>query len=611
MGLITLPDGTVIDDGQGGGGGGGGGSSPISGLAGLSPGALQNIMTLLGLGGQFGAAALQQGQLNKGFDYLNGIGQTALGQNQGNLGNATGIYGQQAGGLQGLLDGSNPWSQALSQGLMGNIQTLNNLLPGLVQPGQNQSEFSGLANNQIYQDPNSTAALRGITGLTGNTNGMLNAASQLINSGGQTSSQVPLGSYAQALMNGLNPNQMALQGTGTSILGSQGMTPALAAALAQASGVVSSQGQTGLTNQLAQLGLGMAGKNPLLSGADAASIAQDQSGRNFANLAQSARTQAENRGNGPGDIVGNGIGNGTQADFADQALSQGAQAAQAARLGQQGLGLQQQQQGLSTGLNAAGMQNQLELGGLGAVGGLTGASTNLLGTGGGLTNSAAQLGNQGASFYNQLLGLQQGNQQMGFQAGNQNVQSQAGLMQQAIQDLMTGQNNAASTGNSLANLYLGNQNQLASGIGQGLGTNLSALGQLGSQGGNWLQAALGALGTYGGTGSSVANLLKQPNAYSTVLNNLGGSLASGGLNAGGVKIGLPNININTGGGAGGSYFDGLGGALAGGLTSGGGWTGAGNGGFGTGQFFTDPSYGAGGTGGSWSDFFNPNNSLMG
>jgi hypothetical protein len=63
---------------------------------------------------------------------------------------------------------------------MGNIQTLNNLLPNLVQKGQNQSEFSNLPTNQVYADPNMTAELRNMTDLTGNTGGMLNMAAQLL-----------------------------------------------------------------------------------------------------------------------------------------------------------------------------------------------------------------------------------------------------------------------------------------------------------------------------------------------------------------------------------------------------------------------------------------------
>ncbi len=556
---------------------------------------LQNLLSFLGIGGQVGAAALQQAQLNRAFDYLNQIGQTASGQNRSNLGNATGVFGQQGQGLSSILDGSNPWQQMLSQGLMGNIQTLNNLLPGLVQTGQNQAEFAGQPNNQIYGDPNMTAELRGITDLTGNTSGMLAKAAQLLNSGGITDSQSPLNSYAQQLMSGLNPNQQALQGAGTSILGAGGMTPALQQALQSAQGVVGSNGQTALNSTLAQRGLDLASGNPLLSGADAASIAQDQSGRNYANAAKTARSQAEARGNGPGAIVGNGIGNGTLADFSDQALSATAQAAQNARLGQQGLGLQQQAAGLNTALGAGQQQQGLELGGLGAITGLTGAQTGQLGVGGGLTNSAAQLGNQGAQFYNNLLGLQQGNMAQGFQAGQAGVQQQQGLLQAAITNLMNGQNNSAATGNSLANLYLGNQNQLGQGIGQGINSNLSALGQLGSQGQGWLNSAMSALGTYGNTGSSVSQLLQQPNQYSVLLNNFGaGAQGSGGNGA--VNSGLAGLGAGIGStlgkiilknyGGNGSGFDlgGGGGFDLGGFSSGGGndWLNS--------PFFTDPSY---------------------
>jgi len=515
--------------------------------------ALQNILTLLGLGGQVGAAALQQGNLNKAFDYINGIGQKASWQNSSNLGNATGTLGQQAGGLSDILSGQNPYMSLLQNGYLGNVKSLNDLLPQLVNPGKNLAPYSGLANNQIYQDPETVAALQGQGNLIANTSGMLQKSADLLNSGGITGTQSPLNDYAQALMQGQNPYQSILGSTGNSLLGSSGLTPALQAALSQATNVVGNQGQTALTNQLAQTGLGLAGQSPLLSGAQAASIAQDQAGRSFANQSKTAREQAALRGGGAGSTVANGAGNAAQAEMGDQGISGIAQAANQARLGQQGLGLQQQQQGLSTALGAGGLQQGLELGGLGAISGLTGAQTGLLGTGGNLTNAAAGLGNTGANFYNQLLGLQQGNTQMGFNAGNQNVASQNGLLQGIINNILTGQNNAAQTGGALANLYQGNQGALLSGTNAGLNANMGALGQLGTQGSNWLNAAMNALNTYGGTGASAANLLKQ-SPYSSVVNNIGGALGGGGTSLGGIKLQLPNINLNTGSG-GGQGFD--------------------------------------------------------
>ncbi len=489
------------------------------------------LLRLLGIGGQVGAAALQQGNLNNAFNYINKIGQQASGQNTGNLGNATNVYGQQAGGLGGFLDGSNPYAQLLSQGYMGNVQTLNNLLPGLIQPGQNLAEFGNLPNNLLYQDPNMVAQTRGITDLTSATGGMLNKASQLLNSGGITDTQSPLNNFAMQLMAGQNPNQQALAGAGTSLLGTQGLTPALQAALQQASGVVGSQGRTSLTDALAGKGMGLAGTSPLLSGAQAASIAEDQTGRQYANAAKNAREQAGLRGQGAGASVANGAGNAALADTSDQALNGIATARNNALLNQQGLGLQQQQQGLNTALGSAGLQQGLELGGLGAVGNLTGAQGGLLNTGGNLTNSAAGLANQGGNFYNALLGLQQGNMAQGFNAGQAGVTQQSGLLQQAMNDIMQGRTGAAGIGNQLASQYGSNQNALLQGISQGANTQLGALSQLGSQGGNWLQAAMQALGTYGGTGASAANLLKQA-PYASILNNIGGALGSAGSNAG-------------------------------------------------------------------------------
>lgn len=510
---------------------GGSGSSPTIGPDGqpVAPKAIdpkiQAVMSLLGLGSQFGAAALQQGNTNDASNYLKDIGGTARDRSTAGFDRAGGTLDAQNSGLSGILSGDNPWSQIISQGFMGNVSSLNNLLPYLIQAGQNQPEFQGLANNLLYQDPNMTAQLRGITDLTSATGGMLNKASQLLNSGGVTDTQSPLNNFALQLMQGKTPNQLALSGAGTDILGTGGMTPALQNALDQASGVVSNQGQTALTNKLAQTGLDLAEGNPLLSGATAASIAQDQSGRQYANAARNAREQAGLRGQGPGSTVANGAGNQAMADASDTALAGIAKSSNDARMGQQGLGLQQQQSGLQTALGAGGLQQGLELGGLNAVGNLTGASTGRLGVGGALTNDASQLANNGGNFYNALLGLQQGNMAQGFQAGQQGVAQQSGLLQQAINDLMQGRTGAAGIGSDLAKQYGSNTDRILAGGQTGMQDLLAALGQLGQQGGNLLNSGNSALNTYGSTGNSFSQLMQQPNQYSVVLNNLGAGLS--------------------------------------------------------------------------------------
>jgi len=299
---------------------------------------------------------------NNASNYIKDVGGTARDRSTGSFDRASGAYDTQTGGLGSILSGSDPWSQIISQGFMGNVQSLNNLLPGLIQAGQNLPEFGGLANNLLYQDPNMVAQTRGITDLTANTGGMLAKAAGLLNSGGVTDTQSPLNDFARMLMQGASPNQIALQGAGTSILGTGGMTDALQGGLQQASNVVQNQGQTALTNKLAQTGLDLASGNPLLSGAQAASIAQDQSGRQYANAAKNAREQAGLRGQGPGSVTANGAGNQALADASDQALAGIAAASNNARAGQQGLGLQQQQSGLNTALGAGGLQQGLELG---------------------------------------------------------------------------------------------------------------------------------------------------------------------------------------------------------------------------------------------------------
>jgi len=520
------------------------------------------------------ATAIQQQQMDAAKNYILGVGNIGHGLLNQGVGSGSDIYGQQTQGLQGLLSGSNPWMQQLSQGLLPNIATLNNLLPSLVQGGNaNLSDYAGLPANQIYQDPNAANALKGISDLSGTNSGLLNWASNMINNGGITNTQVPLGSYASSLMSGTNPFQQALGGAGGAAMANGGMTPQLQQALQQAMGVVSGGGATPLTDQLAQRGLDLSGANggnPLLSMNQLASFVQDQSGRNFANAAQTARTQAEERGQGPGSVVAGGNANQALADFSNQALQGTSQALQGALSGQQGLNLQQLAQGLNTGLSAADIQRSLELGGLGSVANLTNSGTSLLGTGGGLTGQAAGLGNTGAGLYNQLLGLQQSNLQQGLNTGFQGIGTQQGLMQTTLQDLLQGQTGQANLGNMLANLYLGNQGQYAGAIGQGLGANQNALQQLGAQGSNWLGLAGTGMGGINSTVSSIADLFRAPNAISTYLNSQGqptnplGQATSNILRP--PTIQLPPINTQPSDpslfGGGGGLGGGIGGGLA-------------------------------------------------
>ncbi len=523
-GNATNPDGTPVVGPDG---------KPVS--KSMDP-KVQALLGLLGLGGQFGAAAIQQGNTGAAANYIKDVGGTARDRSTANFDQSNNTWNTQNGGLQSILSNQNPWSQIISQGFMGNVGTLNNLLPGLIQSGQNLSEFGSLPNNLLYQDPNMVAQTRGITDLTSNTSGMLSKAAQLLNSGGVTDTQSPLNNFALQLMQGKTPNQLALSGAGTDILGTGGMTPALQNAMDQASGVVSSQGRTDLTDKLAAMGIDLAGRNPLLSGAEAASMAEDQAGRQYGNATRNAHEQAALRGQGAGSVVANGAGNQAMADASDTALAGISKAANDARLGQQGLGLQQQQQGLSTALGAGGLQQGLELGGLNSVGNLTGASTGRLGVGGALTNDASQLANSGGNFYNALLGLQQGNMAQGFQAGNQNVQSQAGLLQQAMQDIMQGRTGAASIGSDLAKQYGTNTDRILSGGQTGMQDILAALAQYGAQGSNQANNASTNLSTYGNTANSFSQLMQQPNSYATVLNNFAGSLAQPAGSTAGSKV---------------------------------------------------------------------------
>lgn len=541
----------------------GGVTLPGQGIPGVNgaPGTVQGTGDFLTqLVSQFGpqaaqavAAYIQQQQQNDAKNYIGGVGTTATGALNAGKTQGDSAFGQQSDALSGILSGSNPWMQQLSQGLLPNIATLNNQLPSLVQ-GQNQNlgQFQGLPANQVYQDPNAAAALKGIGSLNDNTGGLLNWASQMINSGGITNTQVPLGQYSQSLMSGQNPQQQALATAGGKALDSGGMTPQLQAALQQAMGVVQGGGATPLTNQLAQRGLDLSGTNPLLSMGQVASFTQDQAGRNYKQAANTAREQAQLRGQGPGSVVASGVGNQALADNSDAALSGTSQAMTQALQGQQGLNLQQLSAGLNAGLSAADIQRSLELGGLGSVAGLTQAGTGLLGTGGSLTEGALAGSNAGAGQYAGLLGLQQSNLQQGLNTGFSGIGAQQGVNQTYLQDLLQGQTGQANLGSMLANLYLQNQGQYGQAIGQGIGANTTATGQLGQQGGQYLGFGQAGLGTLGSTAGDMAQLFRTPNATSTYLNNLGG----GGTSPIKVNVQTPPI-LGTGGyPTGGGYFGG-------------------------------------------------------
>lgn len=502
--------------------------SSTAGQFGGLPSWLQTLAPFLGISAQALGAYIQQNQTNTARNYIGGVGAAGQTANQGGFSGAQGAYDPASASAQSVLSGQNPWMQQLSQGFLGNTQAINNMLPGFI-PGagaQNLPQYAGQPGNMVYQDQNMANAVRGTTDLTGNTQGMIDWASQMINSGGQTNTQGPLNQYSQSLMNGSNPQQQALSQAGSSAMQNGGMTPALQGALAQAMGVVQGGGQTGLTNQLAQRGLDLSSGNPLLSMQNAAGFAEDQSGRNFANAAQTARTQAMARGQGPGSIVASGAGNDALRDNSDAALAGTAQASQQALTGQQGLNLQQLAQGLNTSLSAADIQRSLELGGLGSVAGLTNSGTGLLGTGGSLTNQAAQLGNAGASQYAGLLGLQQSNLQQGLNTGTSAIGQQAGLLQSGLQNLMSGQQGSANLGNMLAQLYLQNQGQYQGAINSGLGAVNNANQTLNQQGGQLLGYAGQGLGTEGTTASAMSRLFGQPNSIASFTNNVGGALGS-------------------------------------------------------------------------------------
>lgn len=536
-GLAPLLFDNTSDDGDNTGlntGGGGGSSSSFN------PNSF--ITSLFGAGAGALAGNLNQNQQNGARDYISNIGNVGQGASNQGVNSANNAFNPAQWANAGVLNGQSPLFQQFYQALGGNSAAQGNQanllssLPGLISGAgaQNLPDQAGMPSNLLYQDSNMEQAQRDMTNQLGATGGLENWASQMINAGGITDTQGPYNQYAQNLMSGNTTNQQALSGAGNNVLASGGMSPALQAAMNQAMGVVQGGGQTDLTNKLAQTGLNLAnvnGGNPLLTMGQAAGFATDQSGRNFANAATQARTQAMQRGQGPGDVVAGGAGNDALRDNSDAALAGTANAAQTALMGQQGLNLQQLAQGLNTSLSAADIQRSLELGGLGSVAGLQNSGTQALGTGGGLTMDSSSLANQGANNMMNLLGLQQSNLQQGLNAGTSAINQTQGITQADINNLMSGQMNSANLGQMLATLQqqgIGQQGSLAQGqanIGAtGLGTQQAAANSNNTQGGDWLGYGQTGLNTQAGTASAMSKLFgtQSPTGQSTANAGAGG-----------------------------------------------------------------------------------------
>lgn len=341
------------------------------------------------------------------------------------------------------------------------------------------------------------------------------------------------------------------------LIGQGGVTPELAQLFQSGQGILQKGGQTPFTQAMQALGLQRASANPLMSPMQAAGFAKDQAAQNIKNGATNFRTQAVNRGGGPGASVANGTNNSVMADFADQGAAATSKAVQDALLSQQGLGLQEQGLGSSMGLGAAGLGNQqLGIGSslasgaagqgsqnllasLGLLPTVQNSATSLLGTGGNLGLGAGQLaqGNlaQGGNLlnnYNQTrtssansLNSLLGNQnQFAIGAGGL-ANNAAGIQGGLLNDLMQGNLSGDQLGlsqsmgfNSALNNLL---SQKGNNVSQGLGLITGGMQPLGGLAANWTNYASNGLGMQAGLFGNY----KPTSALGSFFDSFGSSLA--------------------------------------------------------------------------------------
>jgi hypothetical protein len=441
---------------------------------------------------------------------------------------AAGAGGQGQGGLQDLL-GSLQGTTGLAQQVFGSggytpqgaqgFSSIMNLLQGGAPGSQNSA---GVANNLI-----------GGQGMTAYNQNAQNLSNDVMSSGGWIPQlNMALNPLQSILNNGGNTNQSnILMNSGNNTLnnaplGVSGLTPTGATGeLAALQGIL--QGGTNpATQALTNTGTNILSQSPLMSPAQAASLAANQSATTFQNQMKQQFEQAMLRGGGPGAIT-SGIQNEAVNDYANQGNQNVSAAVANALQQQQALQLQQQQQGTQMLTGGLGAQSNLLGNYSGLLGNLEGVAANRYGTGsnsvlgsGNLANSllstglgtVPQLTNAAANYvspYGQL-GSNAANNQLGFLGAGSNLSNilQGGQL--------GGQNN-------LTNL-LGTTNQYALGAG-GLansttGTSANIANLLASLGISSGQLGLGQFG--GLTGAQNQNFGQQ-NSFAGNAGNVFGS----------------------------------------------------------------------------------------
>ncbi len=331
------------------------------------------------------------------------------------------------------------------------------------------------------------------------TLGIMDMANQVLRQGGETDWLRGLIQNAAGIaeQGGATPFTRGGQGFAGSILQQDGRTPfSGAGALAGLQGVLGG-GNSAVNNTLADRGLELLDREPLISPQQALSFAADQAGTDTQRAFQAAQSRALARGGGPGSVVAAGQANAGMGEFADAAARNKAEAMREALIRQQELGLRQQGLGAETLQAAGGQQNQL----LGTysdlLSAMEGQSTNRLGL--------------GFSGLGQLGGLE-----------NQRLLGALGLVPDA-------QNSANQRASIFGNLGLGSdsQNIQRLGIGGNFLNNftqnqLSALQALTGHSSAQDQYTLGMGGLFNNLGNSQANVLNQ--LYQNELNSMNAGL---------------------------------------------------------------------------------------
>lgn len=257
------------------------------------------------------------------------------------------------------------------------------------------------------------------------SNFTVDAGTDAINRGGRTSQSGALQNFGQQGLQsgGMTPwDQLALQAAQQG-LATQGFNPNSNALSSTGQGILSTGGNTQANNFLQGRGQQILSKNPLMSMEEATGIAGDKAATQFAsNSAQNYR-QAMLRGGGP--AVRSGLQNQAVQENENDMLRNVGEAQNNARLGQQGLQLQEFGQG--AGLMGSGMQDTLQR----------------MGLGGNLTQSGEQAALQrmlgltglGTDSSNRAISAQQLFAQMMGQSGqleNQNMATLGGLGMQGL-----------------------------------------------------------------------------------------------------------------------------------------------------------------------------------